>query len=210
VKATTLLCRRVRRRKQLKVGNGIKIRQLDHTLEILVQTKAGASVTVQPGSNHLNLGNRGKLDPRPVGVDANNTANPSATDAANRLTTPPKRKASKRASPLSQRQEPFQFSGGTAAAKLQAQGPAAGSTSPANQAGPSSTDKPIQQRSPGRIVGLFSVTTLFLILVVGLLALVFIRWRQSRSRQPLTRNGDEPDSEFAEIAADNKGKLMAD
>src|ERR1700682_3972753 len=32
--------------KGIKVGTGIKVTQLDHTLEILVQTKPGASVTV--------------------------------------------------------------------------------------------------------------------------------------------------------------------
>ncbi|HEV7397609.1 MAG TPA: HEAT repeat domain-containing protein, partial [Pyrinomonadaceae bacterium] len=48
----------------IKGGNGIKVRQLDHTLEIVIQTKPGASVTVQPLANRLNLNVEGKLDPR--------------------------------------------------------------------------------------------------------------------------------------------------
>ncbi|HXD34633.1 MAG TPA: HEAT repeat domain-containing protein [Pyrinomonadaceae bacterium] len=48
----------------IKSGNGIKVRQLDRSLEIVIQTKPGASVTVQPMANRLNLNVEGKLDPR--------------------------------------------------------------------------------------------------------------------------------------------------
>jgi len=47
----------------IKVGKGIKVRQLDHTLEIVIQTREGANVTVQPMANRLNLNVEGKLDP---------------------------------------------------------------------------------------------------------------------------------------------------
>ena len=54
----------------IKVGSGIKVRQLDHTLEIVIQTKPGATVTVQPVANRLNLNVEGKLDPSPDTANA--------------------------------------------------------------------------------------------------------------------------------------------
>jgi len=192
--------------KQLKVGNGIKVTQLDHTLEILVQTKAGASVTAQPGSNHLNLAIEGKLDPRPVGGDTNNAPNSSATDASQPADDAAKAKSIKASEFVEPKAGASSVSGGTAGPNYIAQGPAAGSTSPANQAGLSSSDKPNAAAVPEEeSSGLFSVTTLFLILVVGLLALVFIRWRQSKSKTTASfGTGDERDAELDEIVAGDK------
>lgn len=48
----------------IKTGKGVKVRRLGNSLEILVQTKPGASVTVQPLDNGLSLAVNGKLDPR--------------------------------------------------------------------------------------------------------------------------------------------------
>jgi HEAT repeat protein len=48
----------------IKAANGIKVRQLDHTLEIVIPTKPGANVTVQPTANRLTLNIEGKLDTR--------------------------------------------------------------------------------------------------------------------------------------------------
>jgi HEAT repeat protein len=56
----------------IKTGKGIKIRQLDRTLEIVIQTKPGANVTVQPMANRLNLNVEGKLDPRASGQGTEN------------------------------------------------------------------------------------------------------------------------------------------
>jgi HEAT repeat protein len=56
----------------IKAGSGIKVRQLDHTLEIVIQTKPGATVAVQPTGNRLNLNIEGKLDPR-GSTDSDNT-----------------------------------------------------------------------------------------------------------------------------------------
>jgi HEAT repeat protein len=55
----------------IKAGSGIKVRQLDRSLEIVIQTKPGANVTVQPTANRLNLNVEGKLEPR--GSEAENT-----------------------------------------------------------------------------------------------------------------------------------------
>lgn len=56
----------------IKVGNGIKVRQLDRSLEIVIPTKPGASVTVQPMANRLNLNVEGKLEPRNSESDSAN------------------------------------------------------------------------------------------------------------------------------------------
>jgi len=50
--------------KAIKVSSGIKVRQLDHTLEIVLQIKPGANVTIQPMANRLNLNVEGTLDSR--------------------------------------------------------------------------------------------------------------------------------------------------
>jgi HEAT repeat protein len=56
----------------IKPAGGIRVRQLDRSLEIVVQTKPGANVTVQTNANHLNLTVDGKLDPRSPETDSQN------------------------------------------------------------------------------------------------------------------------------------------
>ena len=53
-------------RNNIKTGSGVKLRQLGSSIEILVQTKPGANVSVQTLSNHLTLTVDGKLAPRAV------------------------------------------------------------------------------------------------------------------------------------------------
>lgn len=53
----------------LKTSKGVKVRRLGNSLEILLQTKPGASVTVQPLDNGLSLAVNGKLEPRNVFSD---------------------------------------------------------------------------------------------------------------------------------------------
>lgn len=48
----------------IKSARGVKVRRVGQSLEILVQTKPGANVTVQPVENRLNLSVSGKLDNR--------------------------------------------------------------------------------------------------------------------------------------------------
>lgn len=67
-------------RKPIKVGSGIKVRQLDHTLEIVIQVKPGANVTVQPAGNHLSLNVDGKLDPRGLADTDNANASSNTPD----------------------------------------------------------------------------------------------------------------------------------
>jgi HEAT repeat protein len=57
----------------LKTGRGVKVRRLGSSIEILVQTKPGANVSLQLLSNRLNLTIEGKLEPHdaPNYVDDN-------------------------------------------------------------------------------------------------------------------------------------------
>src|SRR5215813_14142548 len=48
----------------IKLANGIKVRQLDQTLEIVLSTKPGANVNVQQVANRLTLNIEGKLESR--------------------------------------------------------------------------------------------------------------------------------------------------
>ena len=58
----------------IKPGRGVKIRQLGKSVEILVQTKLGSTVSVQPADNRLNLTVDSKLDPRATESEAERTA----------------------------------------------------------------------------------------------------------------------------------------
>ena len=50
-------------RSQVKgIPRGVRVRQLDESLELLLPLKQGASVTVEPGFNHLNLIVNGSMD----------------------------------------------------------------------------------------------------------------------------------------------------
>jgi HEAT repeat protein len=53
----------------MKVSNGIKVNQLERSLEIVIPTKAGASVTAQSKANHLNLNIEGQLDTAEVSTE---------------------------------------------------------------------------------------------------------------------------------------------
>src|SRR6266404_1696422 len=53
----------------LSVARGVRIRRLGTSLEILVQTKAGANVNAQTDGNRMQLNVGGKLQPRALEVD---------------------------------------------------------------------------------------------------------------------------------------------
>ena len=58
----------------IKPGRGVKIRQLGKSVEILVQTKLGSTVSVQAADNRLNLTVDSKLDPRATDSEAERSA----------------------------------------------------------------------------------------------------------------------------------------
>src|SRR6266540_1864322 len=54
----------------VKSMRGIRFRRVDTSLELLLQTKSGARVSVQPDGTHINLVVDSKLDTRPLDVDS--------------------------------------------------------------------------------------------------------------------------------------------
>lgn len=168
--------------KEMKVGSGIKVRQLDNTLEILVQTKPGANVTVHPTANHLNLTIEGKLESRALSTE-------SGTNGSTELATDPNVRADEQAEAHSAREsapvdaQPLASvtASSNAGPTYIAQGPAGDSLAPAaQQSGTAAADQanPIAADEAG---GFFSTTTVVLIIGLGLVGLIFIRWRQSKS-----------------------------
>ena len=68
----------------IEVSNGIRLKQSERSLEIVIQTKPGANVTAEPRANRLNLNVEGKLDPREAMPASNEILSPSGS----RATTP--------------------------------------------------------------------------------------------------------------------------
>jgi len=79
----------------IKTGSGIKVRQLDRSLEIVIQTKPGANVTVQTTANRLNLNVEGKLDPRAPETDSQNAKAERTQQADENVGTGPQADSSK-------------------------------------------------------------------------------------------------------------------
>ena len=64
----------------IKTAPGVRVRRVGKAVEILVRTKPGASVTVQPLGNHLNLAVSGSLEP--VTAYSESSADKNSTDQA--------------------------------------------------------------------------------------------------------------------------------
>lgn len=79
----------------IKSSDGIKVRQLDRSLEIVIQTKPGANVTVQTTANRLNLNVEGKLDPRAPETDGQNAKAERTQQADEGVGTGPQADSSK-------------------------------------------------------------------------------------------------------------------
>lgn len=66
----------------IKGGRGVKVRRVGRSIEIIVQTKPGASVNVEEVDHRLNLVVDGKLENRPDGYGDNEARSTSAPDVA--------------------------------------------------------------------------------------------------------------------------------
>jgi HEAT repeat protein len=170
----------------IKAGKGIKVRQLDRTLEIVIQTKPGANVTVQPAGNRLNLNVEGKLDP---GVSAQDQD--TAVSASSKA-----RQAEEGVTPGQSNANAKGAKAGKATAADQEIVPASSLTEPqqtsgvgsAALAGAPNVSEPIQGASPKQEVetasgelSVISGTTVLIVLGLGGLGLFFLRRRRSAS-----------------------------
>jgi HEAT repeat protein len=183
--------------KEIKIGNGIKLTQLDHSLEILVQTKPGANVTVHPTSNRLNLTVEGKLETRTAGGKSMTASSPTTEADSNQ---PADEQATGKLSKESVSSESLPATPSSASVNAGptyiAQGPGTDATSPAaTQPGAASSEQP-NPIAGDESSGWFSTTTVIVIFALGLAGLVFIRWRQSKGKTNWAKRSEPGFSDF--------------
>jgi HEAT repeat protein len=168
---------------QLKVANGIKVTQLDNTLEIVLQTKPNANVSVRSSSNHLHLAIEGKLESRTV---SNDSARPAAVADVPGLSQQSDTRLKESSASESFLVEP----------KAEAAGSSAGdkdpiyiaqATAPGNSTAAANTETLAEEESGGFFQP-YIVTIIFVLLLIGALVL---RWRQSKAPVELYRSRDE-------------------
>jgi HEAT repeat protein len=188
----------------IKAGKGIKVRQLDRTLEIVIQTKPGANVTVQPAGNHLNLNIEGKLDTRASGQDQDNPDSSSSKA----------RQSQEGVAPSQQNGNSKGARAGKATAADQEMAPV-GSLNDAPQtsavssvvlAGAPNVSEPIPGASPRQEaetasgeLSVISGTTVLIVLGLGGLGLFFLRRRRSTSAAVAVIEEDDGFDTFEDI-----------
>jgi HEAT repeat protein len=183
---------------EVKGSRGVKVRRVGRSLEVVVQVKPGANVTVQPQSNRLTLQVDGNLDTRDSsdneehGANAkrerNNSANPAATSAralpgrAVRSPAESTENNGQSSNPSQNDAAPVQADSGSEAPIVPAQD--ATSTEPSNDVVP--TNKPKvsiddQSKSETTLGSLlFSGPGVVSIVCLGLIGL-FVIWRRNSS-----------------------------
>jgi HEAT repeat protein len=164
----------------IKAGKGIKVRQLDRTLEIVVQTKPGANVTVQPMANRLNLSVDGKLD---SGESARNTDNagPSAKSRqSEQIAQDANSRATKNKISAADQEMPA-AKNSSVADPTQTSPAGSGSVSEPTNGSETAQSTP-QNQDPEASSGEFSVmsgTTLLIVFGLGCVGLLLLRRRRS-------------------------------
>ena len=167
----------------LKVAKGIKVTQLDNTLEIVLQTKPDANVSVRTSSNRLHLAIDGKLEARTV---SNESARPAALVDMSSLNqqsdTRLKESSASESFLVEPKAEAAGSSAGDAAPVYIAQ-----ATAPGNSAAPTSAETAAEEESSS-FFSASTITILFVLLLVGALVL---RWRLSKQPVELHRSRDD-------------------
>jgi HEAT repeat protein len=196
----------------LKNVRGVKVRRVGTSLEVLFQTKPGSKVNLQAEGNEITLVVDKKLDPRQSdefrkeAKSANEQPQPDSTQSAQLQRDVPPLKFSSPVSDLSSTATPSSSSGEiahTASTWSPPMGPTAEVPATASQpaAAPAASEAPvnIEVEDEGLLASIFSATSVFVVLTLGLFGLLVTR--KMRSRQQLVRE-DEPLSEEAEWVED--------
>lgn len=173
----------------IKAGNGIKVRQLDRTLEIVIQTKPGANVTVQPMANRLNLNVEGKLEPRSSDSENANASSDKAqrTQEESANAQPDEGKAS-RSGKVTSADSSAAASDPTQRSSEAAANPNASSSAPDAQ---SQTEM-----ATGESSVMSGVTVLIGFALVGVGGLLFLRRRRSSQTATAVVTDDDGFEEF--------------
>ncbi len=174
----------------ISLARGVRIRRLGTSLEILVQTKAGANVIAQIDDNHMQLSVDGKLQPRALEVDR-----ALSISAQEQLLFEDRRAQPQTASDP----QPFKLSstvedlGSTSRPFAPAEVPAAtpnNNVNPAvivpNETGPNTTTEPgpsqitVGTADEGWMASVFSGTSVLIVFSLGLFGLLVSRKLRSR------------------------------
>ena len=190
----------------IKPSRGVKVRRLGQSLEILVQTKPGASVAARVDDNRLNLSISGKLEPRPETATENSPRvfeENWATTAVN--SKPASDDSSAKPSPAAE------------ASSFSSQFPSQSSLSPTKAGPPSLQPRPNMQleqvegpvpvapeseielrpEAQGLSTSIFSSTNVLVIIVLGIIALVVSRKVRSRQHRPKAKSSARIDRQAA-------------
>lgn len=195
----------------LKNVRGVKVRKVGTSLEVLFQTKPGAKVNMQAEGNEITLVVDKKLDARPTDDFRKEARSSEAQPRADDSTQAPlsRREATlKFSSPVDDLSSSARPSSGetahTSSTWSPAMGPATESPSatlPQTAAAPDASEAPvnIEVEDEGLLASVFSATSVFVVLTLGLVGLLVTK--KMRSRQEAVRE-DEPMSEEAEWVED--------
>lgn len=171
----------------LKSERGVRVRRVGTSLELLLQTKAGARVSVQPDGSHVNLIVDSNLEARPLEGDSRSQPNSSE---AQRLDSTPN-------DPSSNSQVASGETAQTAGNWSPPLGPVANlppepfpneSAIAAPEATPSQID--VQAEDEGLAASIFSGTSVLIVMALGLFGLIVSR--KMRSQQSLAPTAETP------------------
>ena len=162
----------------LKAARGVRIRSVGTSLEVLLQITPGSKVSLQPEGNHLNLVVDGKLEPRSL----SGAGSPGETAHSTGNWSPPTGPI------LNLPPEPFPKR-----------------TAVVPEADPSRVE--MQAKDEGLLASVFSGTSLFVVMALGLFGLLVSR--ELRSRQELAQTAETPLSRDDECLEDQMGEGKA-
>jgi HEAT repeat protein len=217
----------------LKTGQGIKARRVGSSLEVLLQTRPGAKVSVQSMDRQLQLVVDGKLDPRPTDSDYYSDSasreetqlfeDPQYSNRGRHEVTPMRLSPTAEESIANSRRAgtaSSQPSGGSSVASENAPGPP---QIRANQLVPqdgtsapeaSASDIQIQPEDEGLLASIFSGTSVLIVTALGLFGLLVTR--KLRSGQPVavhtsqTWSSEDDDPDHARFGGANQSRDSRD
>jgi HEAT repeat protein len=187
----------------LKSMRGIRLRRVGTSLEVLLQTKSGARVSVQPDGTHINLIVDSKLDTRPLEVDSRYEPNSAderqlfqdsqvgqgrPDSAPLNFSTSVEDLSSSSRTPAT---ETSQTSGNSSLpiVPMSNLSPEPSPQQEASQSGPSRID--VQVGDEGLVASIFSGTGVFVVMALGLIGLLVSRKLGSRRRAEETHQSEE-------------------
>jgi|GEM_PF-400873 len=210
----------------LKTGRGIKVRRIGSSLEILVQTRVGASVQVQSSDNRLQLAIAGKLQPRATDAELGATSNSAEVPRVPRnpqdsfSTNPdgPTLNFSSPVSDLSSKSAPTSSETAQNSTNWSPQmGPQVGAPTqaPAQLAEPVTSTAPaseieIQPEEDGLIASVFSGSSVFVVMALGLFGLLVSRKLRSRQAVVAASAKDRVVENDAQLAVEDTADEAAD